>query len=196
MVSTLNLGPGIGAFARQYWWLLLARGIGSVVFGILAIGWPGITVLAVVFVFAIYAFVDGVASIGMGLAERRAGHRWSWSVFTGVVSILAGIVAIAWPLITAVALLYVIAFWALLAGVTSILGALALRRAGFTQWIWTLVFGICAVVFGISLLVNPGRGILSLLWVIGIFAIVGGVSLAVASFTVRRIGQASPRPAV
>ncbi|GAA2007779.1 HdeD family acid-resistance protein [Nakamurella flavida] len=191
MTSTLDLGPGLGAFARQYWWLLLARGVGAVVFGVLAIGWPGITVLAIVFVFAIYAFLDGIASIVMALSEKKAGHKWGWSVFTGVVSILAGVVAIAWPVITAVALLYVIAFWALLAGFTSIAGALALRKAGFKQWVWTMVFGVCAVIFGISLLVNPGRGILSVLWVVGVFAVVGGISLAVASFTVRRFGRAS-----
>jgi uncharacterized membrane protein HdeD (DUF308 family) len=193
MVGAVDLGPGLGALARQYWWLLLVRGVVAVLFGIMALAWPGMTVLALVFVFAVYAFLDGVAAIAMGMSERRAGHRWGWSVFTGVVSILAGVVAIAWPLITAVALLYVIAFWAMLAGVTSVLGSLALRKAGLKQWIWMMIFGVCALVFGISLIVDPGRGILSVLDLIAVFAIVGGVALAVASFTVRKLGSTGVR---
>ena len=191
MVNTLNLGPGLGSMARQYWWLLLVRGIVAIAFGIMALAWPAITVLALVTVFAVYAFLDGIAAIGMGLSERRAGHKWGYSVFNGVVSILAGITAIVWPAMTAVVLLLVIALWALVAGVMSIMGSLALRRAGLKQWIWTMIFGVCAVLFGISLIVNPGRGILSVLWVIAVFAIAGGISLCIASFTVRKIGQAS-----
>ncbi|MBM9466513.1 HdeD family acid-resistance protein [Nakamurella leprariae] len=190
MTRPFDISSQVTATARQFWWLLLVRGIFAVIFGIMAVAWPGITALALAFVFGIYAIMDGVASIVLGFQERKAGEKWGATIVLGVLSIVAGIIALVWPVITALALLYVVAFWAIIAGVMSIAGAFGLRKAGIGHWGWTLVFGILSVVFGLVLLIgNPVSGILGLIWAIGIFVIVEGIALIAGSFAVRSLGK-------
>jgi uncharacterized membrane protein HdeD (DUF308 family) len=169
----------------RHWWLVALRGALAVVFGIVALIWPGITIAALVFLFGAYALVDGVFAIAGAIMGRRerASHRW-WMVFEGVVAVAAGILAFLWPGITALVLLYVIAAWALVTGVLEIYLAIKLRKEMERELLLGLA-GVASVVLGILLFIFPGSGAVALVWLIAVYAIVFGVALIVLAFRLR-----------
>ncbi|AWH01236.1 MULTISPECIES: HdeD family acid-resistance protein [Rhodococcus] len=174
---------------KQMWWLVLIRGILAVLFGVVALVWPGITVWALVVVFGIYAIVDGVVLVYHSIRDRARLDGWGWWLAMGLVSIAAGIVALVWPAATALVVLYIIAFYAILFGVTGIIGALSFRKVPNSGWGWSLFAGILAVLLGVVLLIFPGSGIISLIWLLGIYAILFGVLLIVVAFQVRKVAK-------
>jgi uncharacterized membrane protein HdeD (DUF308 family) len=180
----------VQSVAKTVWWLVLLRGTFTVLFGIIALVSPGIALLTLVWVFGIYAIIDGIAAIALGIRTRGEPH-WGWTIVQGVVSVVAGLIALFWPGVTALALLFVIAFWAIMQGIGEIGGAFAARRVGSTAWGWTLVAGILNVVFGVLLLVWPGSGILTLVWLVGIFAVAGGIALVILAFHVRSVAKSA-----
>jgi uncharacterized membrane protein HdeD (DUF308 family) len=182
--------------AGAIWWMVLLRGVLIALFGIIALVSPGIALLTLVFLFGFYAILDGVVAVVMGVRARKTAARWVWPVVQGVLSVIAGLVALVWPGVTALALLFVIAFWAIVMGVAEIVEAFVARRAGAHAWGWTLVAGIVNVLFGLALLVWPATGILALIWLVGLFALIGGVILIGWAFRVRAIakGAAASRP--
>lgn len=165
------------------WWTLLLRGIAAAVFGLAALFWPGLTLFVLLIFFGAYAVVDGVFSVVAGL-RSSAGHRTWLLVAEGLLGILAGLVALLWPGLTAFVLLYLIAAWAILTGILKIVTAVSLRREIPNEWLMALS-GVLSVVVGAVLAVLPGVGLLSLVWLIGIYALVFGVALAALSFRVR-----------
>jgi uncharacterized membrane protein HdeD (DUF308 family) len=182
----------LDALARN-WWVVALRGALALLFGILALVWPAITIGALVLLFGAYALVDGVFALGTALfGGARAEGRRPWLILEGVVGVAAGIVTFVWPGVTALALLWVIAAWALVTGVLEIATAIRLRRELRGEWLLVLS-GVLSVIFGIVLVVRPGAGALALIWVIGIYAILFGLMLLVLAFRLRR--AASGRPA-
>jgi uncharacterized membrane protein HdeD (DUF308 family) len=175
----------LGALTKGLWWLLLIRGILSILFGVFALAAPGTALLALVIVFAVYAVMDGVTAIVLGVRHRGAESHWGWHVVQGVISVVAGVVAFAWPGVTALALLFVIAFWSIVSGAAVIAESLAMRRRGAREWGWTLAGGILSVLFGIVLLVQPGAGLLTLLWLVGTFSVAFGIIVVVWAFRLR-----------
>lgn len=182
------MDTNVKSAAKAVWWLVLLRGIFMVIFGIIALVSPGIALLTLVWVFGFYAILDGIAAVVIGIRTRGEPH-WIWTIVQGVVSVLAGVIALVWPGITALALLFVVAFWAIMLGIGEIAGAFASRRSGSNAWGWTLAAGILNVVFGILLLIWPASGILTLVWLVGIFALVGGVALILLAFRVRSMAK-------
>jgi uncharacterized membrane protein HdeD (DUF308 family) len=174
---------------KALWWLVLIRGVLAVIFGLYALFSPAAALLALVFVFGFYAIMDGVAALVVGFQHRRTSH-WGWHVVQGVVSVLAGLIALFWPGPTIFAFLIIIAVWSIVLGVTEIVEAFTARRHGSSSWVWLLVGGIVAILFGIVLIVSPTAGALTLLWVIGAFALVFGVVHVVWAFRLRRAAKA------
>ena len=158
------------------WWVFALRGVAAILFGIMAIASPEITLAALVLLFGAYAFVDGVALL-IALARGEAGaRRHAWSVgIMGVLGIVASIVTFVWPGITALSLLYIVAFWAIATGVFQTVAAVALRREIEGEF-WMGLGGVMSVVFGIFLIVSPGTGLIALVWLVGFWAIVFGAS--------------------
>ena len=150
------------------WWILAVRGAAAVIFGLLALIWPQITLLALVLVFGAYALVDGVfALVAAARGRQLAGGSRGWLVLEGLLGIGAGIgagiVALLWPGITALALLWVIAFWAVLTGVLEIIAAVRLRRVLDNEWL-LVVAGTLSIIFGLILMIWPGSGAIGLVW--------------------------------
>jgi uncharacterized membrane protein HdeD (DUF308 family) len=162
------------------WWLLLLRGLVAIAFGVIAFFWPDITLVALTYLFGIYAIVDGVVAIWAAFnALGGAGPRW-WLGLTGVVSILAGLAAFFYTGITTQVLLAIIAVWAIIIGIVQIWGAIELRRILDDTWLLGLA-GALAIAFGVIMIAKPGAGALALVWTIGWFAIVfGGLYIALA----------------
>lgn len=184
------LDAQLGALLKTAWWLVLIRAVLLVAFGIITLSSPGLAVVALVFVFGFYAIMDGVTAVYLGIRSRGTERSWGWIVAQGVISVLAGLVALVWPGVTALSLLFVIAFWALVLGVAAIAEGFRSRRTD-DRWGWTVAKGALDVVFGVLLLVWPATGILALLWLVGVFAVVGGIMLAVLAFRIRALAKAA-----
>jgi uncharacterized membrane protein HdeD (DUF308 family) len=168
----------------QNWWVLLLRGIAGIIFGVLTFIWPAISLAALVLLFGAYAFADGVLALIHGIRERRTNDRWWVHLLHGIMGIAAGVVAVVWPGITALALLYVIAAWALVIGVLEIAAAIRLRKVIEGEWLLGLA-GIASVILGVLLFLFPGPGALATVIWIGAYAFVAGVLLTVLAFRVR-----------
>ena len=189
-MSTDIVLPMIGLFTKN-WWVLLLRGIVAVLFGILAITRPGITLAVLVLLFGIYAVVDGClalfAAIG-GWSHRE--DRWLL-LLEGFIGIGAGILTLRAPGITTVALLFFIAAWALATGVLRIVAAIRLRKE-ITGEFWLALSGIASVVFAFLVMMNPAAGALAIAWLIGWYALFLGAMLVMLSIklhNIRRIGD-------
>src|ERR1700758_247577 len=96
------------------WWALALRGFAAVLFGLLTFFLPGITIATLVLLFGAYALVDGLFNIVAFF--RVASHHWALLI-EGVIGVIAGILTFAWPAITEIALLFLIAFWAVFTGI-------------------------------------------------------------------------------
>jgi uncharacterized membrane protein HdeD (DUF308 family) len=175
------------------WWMLMIRGAAAILFGVLTFVAPGISLVALVIVWGIYALVDGAFNLMTALRGARTGRRWGWLMFEGIVSIAAGILTFLWPGITALALLAVIAVWAMLTGIAEIAAAVRLRKHIQGEWLLALT-GVLSIVFGALLLLSPGTGALALLWMIGTYAIVFGLLLGALGLRLHSWGRAAGRP--
>jgi uncharacterized membrane protein HdeD (DUF308 family) len=177
------------------WWVFALRGVAAILFGVLAFAWPGITLAILVLLFGAYAFVDGVALL-IALARGDAGaRRHAWAVgIMGVLGIVASIATLVWPDITALLLLYLVAVWAITMGAFQVVAAIALRREIEGEF-WMGLGGVVSVLFGILLIVAPGTGLLALVWLVGAWAIVFGVSSLGLAYRLHRIDAAQRKPA-
>ena len=176
------------------WWVILLRGIVGVIFAVLAFAWPGATLLALVFIWGAYAVVDGALALYLTLLAARQERRWWPYLLEGLAGIGAGIVAFAVPGITALVLLYLIAAWAILTGIVEIVAAVDLRRQIPNGWLLGLA-GVLSIVFGVLVAVQPDAGALAVVWTIGAYALLFGVTLIDMAFRVRGLGtrlQAGP----
>src|SRR5947207_4963016 len=145
------------------WWALGLRGLAAVIFGLLAYFWPGLVLPVLVIIFGAYALVDGVfAVIAAVSGSRGRGMRWL-VLLEGIAGIAIGIISIIWPGITALALLYFIAAWAIITGIFEIMAAVELRREITNEW-FLILSGALSVVFGVLLLLFPGEGALAVVW--------------------------------
>jgi uncharacterized membrane protein HdeD (DUF308 family) len=166
------------------WWALALRGLAAVLFGIMAFAWPGMTLGVLVLLYGAYALVDGVLAIIAAVAGRTSGMPWWALLLEGVLGITVGILTFAWPGITALVLLYLIAAWAVATGVFEVVAAIRLRREIRGEWLLALS-GIISVLFGIALVINPVGGALAVVWLIGAYAIAFGVLLIALGFRLR-----------
>lgn len=191
MASTTGTQP----FRRQHllhalarnWWLVLLRGICAIIFGLLTFIWPAGTLLTLVLLYGAYAFVDGVFALGAAFMGGGPAPRW-WLVVVGVLGIAAGLATFFWPGMTTLVLLFFIAGWAIAIGVMQIVGAIQLRKEIDNEWMLA-ASGIISVVFGFVLIAQPATGALSLVLVIGCYAVLYGILLM--SFALRLRGHAS-----
>ncbi len=166
------------------WWSLVIRGIVAMLFGLVTFAWPGITLGALVLLFGAYALIDGVMSIVGAWRASRAHERWGALVLEGVVGIVASAVTVLWPAITALALVLVIASWAIVTGALEIAAAIRLRKHITGEWLLALS-GIASILFGVFAVVLPLAGALVIALAVGVYAIIFGVLLIALGFRLR-----------
>ena len=173
------------------WWLLLLRGLVAILFGVLTWRQPGLSLVTLVWLFGLYALFEGILDAGTALFGGR-GQEHRWTLFLGgLLGIVIGLLTLASPGLTAFALLFYIAIWAIARGLLEIAAAIRLRKEIEGEWL--LVFGgLASVAFGALLMARPGAGALALAWLIAAYAFVFGVSLVLLAFKVRSFGA---RPA-
>jgi uncharacterized membrane protein HdeD (DUF308 family) len=168
-----------------HWWALAIRGGIAILFGLAALLRPGIALEALILLFGAYALVDGVFSI-VGVFGGTRGGTPRWLLFIeGVASIVAGLIALFLPQLTAILLLYLIAAWAIVTGISEIAMAIRLRKEIRGEWA-LIVGGALSILFGVILaVVGPVVGLISLIWLIGFYAVAFGVLMLVTAFSVR-----------
>jgi uncharacterized membrane protein HdeD (DUF308 family) len=155
------------------WWAVLLRGIAGILFGVITALAPGVTLAVLVLVFGAYAFVDGVLAIASAVRHHARGSARIVLV-EGIAGMIAGIITLAWPGITAIALLFVIAAWALVTGVLEVAVAIRLRKTIAQEWLLVLA-GLSSIALGVLLFLYPAAGALALVLWIGAYAFVSGV---------------------
>jgi uncharacterized membrane protein HdeD (DUF308 family) len=174
------------------WWVVLLRGLAGIFFGIATFFAPAISLAALVLLFGAYALVDGVLTLISALRNRATNERWWVLLLEGLTGVIAGVLTFIWPGITALALLYLIAAWALVTGALEIAAAIRLRKVIDHEWLLVLS-GIASIVLGVLLAMFPGPGALALVLWIGAYALVFGVLLVALGFKLRSWGGRSGR---
>jgi uncharacterized membrane protein HdeD (DUF308 family) len=177
----------------ENWPMVASRGIAAIVFGLLALFLPGVTLLALVWLFGAYAVVDGGLTVVATVRRREGRGPWWALLLEGLVSIAAGIAAFVLPGITALVLVYIIGFWAILTGILEIVAAVRLRKEITNEW-WLGLGGALSIVFGALVLYAPGAGALAVVFWIGAYAIVFGALLVALGFRLRRWRTERARP--
>jgi uncharacterized membrane protein HdeD (DUF308 family) len=172
----------------ENWWVVLLRGLVGILFGVLAFVWPGATLLALVFVWGAYAIVDGAFALYMTYLAARQGRRWWPYLLEGLVGLSAGVLSFAWPGVTALALLYLIAAWAILTGVVEIIAAIDLRKQIPNEWALGLS-GALSVIFGVLVAFQPDTGALAVVWIVGAYAVLFGITLIALAVRMRSMGK-------
>jgi uncharacterized membrane protein HdeD (DUF308 family) len=170
-------------FAR-HWWVILLRGLFAILFGILAFAYPGITLASLVMVYGIFVLADGLVALFGGMGNSL----WP-SLLVGLVGVAAGLLTFFYPGITALVLLYFIAAWAIVKGVFEIVIAFKLREVIQGEWALILA-GALSVAFGVLVFLFPQAGALSVIWIIGAYALAFGVLLVLASLKIRKLAAA------
>jgi len=194
MNGDIDLTAGtLAALLRRYWWLLALRGLAAVLFGILAFVWPGMTIFWLVCFFGAYALVNGILSFVLA-AKAPKGSGVAGLIFGGLLSVAAGLLTFFWPALTALGLLILIAWWAIVNGVMEIIMAIRLRKVITNEW-FLILAGLASIVFGVLLLLQPTVGALVLIWWIGAWALFFGVLLMILAFRMRHLGRVEARPA-
>lgn len=165
------------------WWALALRGVAAIVFALIAFLWPGITATALILLFGAYALVDGVFALIAGLRAARQHGRSAPLLIEGVLNMGVGVIVFVWPGPALVALVYLIAIWAILTGVALIAAGIALiRHSG--EWLLVLG-GVVSILLGIVLFVQPEAGVVALSWWFGLYALLFGIALISAAFRIR-----------
>jgi uncharacterized membrane protein HdeD (DUF308 family) len=170
----------------SHWDMFLVRGILAILFGIVTLIVPGITLVVLVALFGAYALVDGVILSILAIKDRKGHRNWWLMLLAGLVSIAAGVVTLVWPGITAASLFYLIVAWAIVTGIFKVIFAIRFHKAIEGEELLVLD-GILSVAFGILLIVQPAAGALAVLWLIGVYAIALGVMLVVLAFRLRNV---------
>ena len=177
------------------WWALALRGVAAIAFGVITFIVPGVSLLTLVFLFGAYALVDGIFNIAASF--RAVEHHWAMLI-EGIIGVLAGVVTFAWPGITAIALLYLIAFWAIFTGVFEIVAGIRLRKLITNEWVYILM-GVVSLIFGFLILFAPVAGALAIVIWIGAYAFIFGILMLALAFRLRShthhtiAGTAQPR---
>jgi uncharacterized membrane protein HdeD (DUF308 family) len=170
----------------QNWWAIALRGLVAMLFGIAAFVLPGVTLWMLVALFGAYALINGIFAVIEAFGRDVSRERWRPLLFEGVVGILIGIVTLTWPGLTAMGLLYLIAFWAIVTGVFEIITAIRLRHEIRGEWIMALI-AILSMAFGFLLVAFPAQGALSVILIIGAFAFALGALMIALAFKLRSL---------
>lgn len=170
----------------QHWRSLALRGAIAILFGLAAFVWPLATALAFVILLATFAFVEGIFALVGAFGWGRAGRQRLTLVVMGLLGLAVGAASILWPGITALTIVLIVAYWAIITGVLQIFVAVEIRTLIDNEWLLVLS-GLISIVFGILLIWRPGAGIITLTWLFGIYAIVYGIIMLGLGFRLKSL---------
>ena len=169
---------------RQYWLLILFRGIIALLFGIMAIISIEFTLLFLVYLFGAYVLIDGILAIIASLQERKSSRAWLVVFLIGIVGIAVGVLSFIHPGNVALLIFYLVALWLIIAGLFGVIASLL--RASGTEWL-SIIGGILSIIVGIVFFLHPTSSILSIVWLLGVFALIYGIFQIIKAFQVKSL---------
>ncbi len=182
----------------QAWWTVALRGALAILFGVIAVLMPAVTLASLVLLFAAYMLVDGVLAVASAVRAVRRHQRWGWLILEGVADLAAAAVAVLWPAVTIFVAVVMMGAWAVVSGAFLLVAAFGLHPA-YGRWAMGLGGG-ASILWGLLLLLWPAAGALVLTWWLGLYALVFGSALLVLAVRLRRRHhdgvrlQAAPAP--
>ena len=193
-MNTMAMGSQIDDALARNWSLMLIRGVCAIGFGVITFVWPGATISAIILLFGAFMLVDGVFLIGAAIKGKKAGYHWWPLLLEGVVGVLIGIYTFMQPAVAGIALLVWVAVWAIVGGVMQVVAAIKLRKLIEGEF-WLGLAGVLAIAFGCLLIMRPIVGAVSLVRVLGWFAIFYGVILVLLAFKLKKfVGSLAGMP--
>jgi uncharacterized membrane protein HdeD (DUF308 family) len=167
--------------------MFLFRGFAAILFGILTLALPGLSLTDLVLMFGIFAVISGITAVASALRNREE-EGWGLLLFEGILGILAGVVALIWPGITALAFLYLLSAWAIITGILEFVAPLSFPMSG-RRAVLMVISGIVSIAFGVLIAAQPASGLLAVAWMIGVYAIVTGIMSVVVYFEARSVAH-------
>ncbi len=180
-----TVNDAMSAALAQNWWAIALRGAFAILFGLVGLLLPEVTLLALVLLFAAYMLLDGVFAIIAGVRAARRHDRWGWLIFEGVADLIAGVIAVVWPFVTIVAFAFLLGAWAIVSG------ALFRLLIAHGRWLMALAGAISAI-WGVLLILWPLTGALALTWLLAAYALFFGGVLLFLAFRLRSRRDALP----
>ena len=182
----------------RFWWMTLVRGVLWLLFGLAVVAQPAASLVTLVVLFGVFALADGIGNIVSAIGRQEADNRWVLALI-GLSGIGAGVLTLFNPGVTALALLFYVAVWAIATGLLQFVAAIRLRHEIKGEF-WLALSGLVSIAFGVYLMARPGEGVLSVIWLIGIYALALGIILIALALRargfVRRAMDSVPRPAL
>jgi len=166
---------------------LIARGILALAVGVIALAWPSVTVLALVIVFAIYAFIASGLQAARAFSSAKAGPVLG-HLLLALADLAAGIIALAWPGPTALVLVLIVGTWAVVAGLVEIAAAFGAGEPAETRAMFILG-GLASAAFGVVMCARPGIGAVTLALLFGLFNLIAGTWMLAGGIELRRTGK-------
>lgn len=172
----------------QNWWLYLMRGVLSIALGVVALVLPGRTLAVVILLFGLFVLINGIVEVFAAIGAAGTNRPWGWRLAAGILGVAAGLAILRWPGITALLVLFLVGIWAIVIGTIGIVEAIADHRELSRAWLVALI-GCVSVLFGIAMFAWPTVGLLTLVYLVGIYAIVYGVLSCVLAFRLRTLPE-------
>jgi uncharacterized membrane protein HdeD (DUF308 family) len=185
-----NTAAGFPSLAKKIWIFAIIRGVLGILFGLIALFAPVATALVFAIVIGVYAIVDGVFDIIEAIRHRGSSGMVS-RIVLGAVSILFGIVVIVWPGMSLGILVILVGIWAIIIGILQIVSSVGHRAVPNSGWVWGIIGGALAILFGLLVVIWPGTGLVSIILIIGIWAIVWGIVFIVLGVQLRKAARSN-----
>ncbi|HEY0419410.1 MAG TPA: HdeD family acid-resistance protein [Acetobacteraceae bacterium] len=186
-MSDVTIGLDRAGVLMRNWWLVALRGAVAILFGLMALLLPGVTLGSLVLLFGIYMLVDGISAIWSGVRAAAHHQRWGWLILEGVLDLITAAIALVLPIATILALVYLSAAWALLSGISLLVAAFGLHVAG-GRWLMVLS-AVISIIWGVLLFISPVAGAVVMTWWLGAYAIIFGVALLALAWKLRQAGR-------
>jgi uncharacterized membrane protein HdeD (DUF308 family) len=175
----------LGSRLASNWGWVVARGVAGIIFGVLALAWPGATFMSLLMFFAVFVFFEGVANVISAVSGGRGDEpMWGTLLLEGLLSIGLAVLAVLAPARMAIAVVWTIGFWAMITGALRIGAAIRLRKLIDHEWLMALS-GLAAIGFGGLLLFRPMAGAVVMLWWLGAYEVIFGITMLAVGFRLR-----------
>jgi len=172
--------------SEKHWWQVAVRGLIALIFGILVLAWPGVAIEILAIIFGAFVFVDGIFTLVAAVNYKAGAGRRTWLFIRGIAGIIVGLITFFWPAITALALVILIAAWALVTGVMELIYAFRANQDSAIRWMFA-ISGILSLILGALMLAQPLLGALVIVWIIGAYAVLAGILLIILGFRLRSV---------
>ena len=183
-----NTAADFPGLAKKIWIFAIIRGVLAIIFGLIAFFGPIATAIALAIVIGVFAIVTGVFDI-IEAIRHRGSSSMIVRIVLGAVSILFGILVLVWPDISLAIFVIMVGVWAIITGILQIVSSVRHRAVPDSGWVWGIVGGALTILFGVVVLIWPGIGIVTIIWIIGIWAVVWGIALIVLGVRLRKAAR-------